>query len=201
MFDVLVRRVYAGEELTAPVLQHELHLTPSAARHGLHILRKALRTLRPRPSSADVPGVKGVTWAEAREALAALESKRSTAVRQTLTAAGSRLAVMDYHALAREEISAFPELDLPPGSRQSHHGRVKLAVMHRLRTLLEELQDSETPTPTTGPAGSSPGVQPEDEEEPTALEQLEYELFHLGATPAKLEKIMVLARTAFTGEA
>jgi hypothetical protein len=43
---------------------------------------------------------------------------------------------MDYHAVADVEIKAFPELNLPSGTRSKHQGRVKAAVVHYLRYLL-----------------------------------------------------------------
>lgn len=203
LFDLLVRRVYAGEELTAPVLVDELHLSPSAARHGLHILRSTLRAARPRPVTGEVGGVKAVTREEAEVAIELLEAKSSTAVRQTLAAAGSRLAAMDYHAVAKAEIKAYPELKLPPGTKTKHHGRVKLAVMHRLRGLLDELAgpDDEELTGRCLQCGQPdhPGAcepEPVHDEQPTALELLESELWHLGATPAALEKIMELVPAA-----
>lgn len=207
LFDLMVERVSAGESLTAPAVAAELGLPPAAARSALAVLKRLLRAACQRPVS--VGGVKNVTREELAAAIEALEGRKSTAVRQTLARAGSRLADMDYHLVASQEQVKYPELLAEPsGTRQKHHGRVKAAVLHRLRALLAELSPpvpakpeySATPIPVVLP---KPGqvklhVLPQVQEPPlSAEERLEAELWHLGASRQVVDKCMALAREAF----
>jgi len=138
LFDVLVRHVTDGYQLTPRALAASLGCPPASVKLGLALLQRRLaEAWAPFQPVFEVGGVEQVTPEEITAAVTALESKKSTAVKQVLFRAESRLAYMDYHAVAEAEIKAFPWLDLPSGTRQAHHGRVKGAVLHHLRRLLE----------------------------------------------------------------
>jgi hypothetical protein len=74
------------------------------------------------------------------EALAGLATLRDgtwgVMVRQPLARDGNPLAHMDYHAVARGEMGAHPEVRLPPGSHHEPAAHVKAAVIHYLERVL-----------------------------------------------------------------
>ena len=80
----------------------------------------------------------GVTVPEhaVREALTVLREAAGVMIRQPLSRAASPLAAMDYHAVARGEREAFPELVLPHGTHRSPTPHEKTAVIHHLERVL-----------------------------------------------------------------
>lgn len=73
---------------------------------------------------------------DVRAALGILVDAPGVMVRQPLASAGNPLAGMDYHAIARAEVAAFPDLRMAPGTRNKPTPHVKTAVIHYLERVL-----------------------------------------------------------------
>ncbi|HEY6275906.1 MAG TPA: hypothetical protein VIX86_06200 [Streptosporangiaceae bacterium] len=81
---------------------------------------------------------------EVRAALGILIDAPGVMVRQPLARAGNALSGMDYHAIARSELLAYPELRMAPGSHSEPTPHVKTAVIHYLERVLTEAAASRT---------------------------------------------------------
>ena len=57
-------------------------------------------------------------------------------VRQPLALDGDPQAHMNYHAVARAEMDAYPEVRIEPGSHREPTAHVKVAVIHYLDRVL-----------------------------------------------------------------
>lgn len=79
-----------------------------------------------------------VSYQQISDAIKLLEADQSTQVKLPLKHADHPLQAMDYHAISKQEIGAYPELKLAPGSKQKHVGQVKIAVLHYLGRVLDE---------------------------------------------------------------
>ena len=79
-----------------------------------------------------------VTSEQIASAIKVLKDAKSTNVKPPLAKAGHPLADMDYVQIAKDEIAAHPELNISPGTKAVHVGKVKNAVLHHLAGKLAE---------------------------------------------------------------
>lgn len=84
----------------------------------------------------------GVTLspAEIHNAIKILESAKGVKVKEPLAQAGHPLSTAEegwYHPFAQEELTAYPDIAVEPGTHSDPAGHVKKAVLHRLKRLAE----------------------------------------------------------------
>jgi len=141
----------------------------------------------------DIGGL-AVTPEQVHAAVLVLEADKSIMVLGPLQRAGHPLGDAPgkrwYHPFSKEEIKAFPDIAIDPQTHRKPAGHVKIAVLHRLRRMLEEavpaLLDAPDTLPgsdqdTSAPTIESPQVTEVDEQD-TPWDRIEAVLWELGAS-------------------
>jgi len=147
-----------------------------------------------------------VTPEQVHAAVLVLQADKSIMVLGPLQRAGHPLGDAPdkrwYHPFSKEEIKAHPELAIDPQTHRKPAGHVKIAVLHRLRRMLEEALpagdgrvDQQDWTPAqAGSRGNHVNAEPAllmasppqlevlEFPEPSAWERIEAVLWELGAT-------------------
>jgi hypothetical protein len=189
LFNALTEQVAEGYSPTRVSVQRRFGLSAVDAGRRLDELKEALKEA---VSAGPLPKfeVGGLTLSAAgvRAAVDALRGARGNRVRPAFTDAGHVLAEAGttwYLPFAREELRQFPELKRPKGTHTAggHGDHIKRALIHRLERMLHE-------------AGAP--VSPEREGDETPLDRLEAEVWHLTDDPEQVDKILELARSAYT---
>jgi hypothetical protein len=157
LFDELVREVRENGGISTDAVRTRFGISDTTATAWIGRLRRIMgsagRELPP-PESYEVGGLQ-LTPAEIREAVEALRKAKGIMVRQPLASAGHRLASAPdakwYLPFAKEEIKAFPELEIDPQTHKKPAGHVKLAVLHRLERMLGLVEVSAPAAPPEEP--------------------------------------------------
>jgi hypothetical protein len=177
LFDELVSQVRSQGYIDRPALQERFSVGDTTVTAWVSRLRRIMVSGDdlPAPESHVIGGVK-LTLADIRQAINILRSSRGIMVRQPLAAAGHPLAAAQegwYHPFAKEEIRAFPEIEVDPQTHRNPAGHVKIAVLHRLERMLG-LAMAEVPAPP----------EPEPEPEPAPEDLMEARLWAAGIKDA-----------------
>jgi hypothetical protein len=193
LFDELLRQIREEGEVTAGSITERFGISMVAANAWLARLREVVAGTGdelPAPVSYTISGIT-LTPSEIRSAIETLKNAKGIMVKQPLVRAGHPLAQAEdpewYHPFSREERQAYPYLEVDPATRQKPAGHVKLAVIHRLERMLGmALAEQEAPPEPEPP-------EPVEEEDPR-LQQIECELWKLGASLSQVELVKRLAQ-------
>jgi hypothetical protein len=159
LFDEIMAEVAVTGEISHEVIRGKFGISSTSSHSWLRWLQQNVReatvSLRERPTvllarqrrliipSATLAPDGSMTFlatpVQARHAISALQTARGLPfVKQPLEAAGSPLARMDYHAVARAERIVYPSVEVPAGTHSNPGGHVKAAVIHYLNRQISE---------------------------------------------------------------
>ena len=198
LFDEVTGEARAEGRIDYARIQDRFGIGYTTARGWVARLRELLSAAReslPPVSAFEISGVP-LTALQLRSAINILRSCMSTAVRQPLAKAGHPLASAAdprwYHPFSQEEIAEFPDLKTPRGTKQKHFGHVKTAVLHRLERMLAEVAPTSW-LPDLEPEVIAPTPVAPEPEPVSPLDEIESELWKLGADPLVVDRILALA--------
>lgn len=146
VFDELVGQVSRNGSVSAAEAALSLGVSPSVMGRWITWMRQNLRQQAVLSRRVTIGG-EVYTAAHARQAVAILRGvKGAPFVRQPLARAGSPLATMDYHRIARSEQATYPECRVPALHQGKGHfaPHVLTAVVHHIERVLDPVLPSES---------------------------------------------------------
>lgn len=137
LFDEMIDQVSRTGAASTSETAARLGVSPSVVTRWTQWMRQNLRQQAALSRRIQIDG-QTYTVAHARQAASLLRAvKGQPHVKQALVRAGSPLALMDYHRIARAERAMYPEVKVPPGDHHKPAPHVLNAVVHRLERAIE----------------------------------------------------------------